>query len=279
MAKLHPPKREPAPVTYRDVPAGLGKGRVSLYDSAVALPSLLEIPVPALLKKCPWVLVHFPSRRHVLVKSKAAGLEVLREIHAGKDSTGVVPKAEKDKGKRSGGDKERAKPEKSKAAVPAQARARAKKAAVEEKAGGAASQEEESPADSKKENFDFTVVPPGMTFDQAMQFVFPPQRLTMEMERLLRFKKKIITREGDELGDEDEPFVQGGMLKNIISYHQGRPAEKEKPPPEKKRVSYDELKTLVLTSDAALEYMERLVQSARAARTDATNPAPPLKPS
>lgn len=259
------------PVTYRVVPPTLGKGRVALYDLAAGVPELLEPMTAKQCKATPWVLVHLPSRRHHAVKTKAEGIEILRAIHKGSDPAGLVPSA-KGKGKV----ETKGKPNKSKKPTPAPARAPAREevppaAPVPPPSPTPPDQSSEAPLDEDAP----TPVPPGATFDQAMQLVFPAGRLTAELERLLRFKKKIVTREGDEIGEEDEPFVQLNAAKLIITYHQGRAPEKEKPAPEKKRISYDELKSMVLTSEAALQYMEQLVRSARAARTDATTPAPP----
>lgn len=255
-----PASKEPQPITYRDYPKKLGGGRVCLYDARGGLPELLDTPLPKLIESMPWVLVHFPSRRHVLVKSKKVGLDYLREIKEGKDLTGIVPKKS---------DATIPKPAKSKPEPPARARAIKVDDKNSDKSSDKTAGKQAAPDDSAKEKPEFTAVPEGATFDQAMQHVFSPQRLTSELERLISFRKTIFTKDGDEIGEEDEPFVQLTALKTIISYHQGRPAEKLPPPPEKKRISYEELEALVLNDDDGLEYMAELVERGRKLRLKA----------
>lgn len=268
MAGQKPKSREPQPLTYRSVPKELGAGRVCLYDARGGLPDLLDPPFPNLLKGMPWVLVHFPSRRQVLVKSKAKGIAYLKAIAKGEDETGVVPKVEK-KAKASKPDKKSAKPESGTAS-----HVRARASNVEPAAEPPKEHEKPDLPDSGA-----TPVPPGMTFDQAMQHVFPPQRLTAELERLLRATTEVFTKEGDSAGFQEAHMVQLQAAKTIISYHQGRPPEKEKPAPEKPKVTYEELEKMIMTSEAAQEMMQRLLDKARADKAvpvgDVTNPAPP----
>lgn len=249
--------RDPVALTWRQVNPTLGKGRVSLYDARAGLPELAVDFPDALLKSMPWVVVHFPSRRAVLLKSKKIALDYLKAVKDGEDKLGLtrspVESTEKPR-----------------------ARARAskvdsKKEAVDPQKPEA---EETKGGDSKgAEGEEMTRVPEGATFDQAMQSVFSPQRLTGELERLLRAQKSWMNGEGD-MESAPDYAVQLNTVKTIISYHQGRPPEKEKPPKEKPKMSLEELETLVMTSPAAQKFMSDLLKKAAAA-ADVTNPAPP----
>lgn len=85
----------PPAISWRAVPPDLGGGRAVFHDAEQGLPELLVTPK----KGARWVLVHFPSRRHVVVKTKPAGLAVLKEIHAGADKLGLLPPVEKNQKK------------------------------------------------------------------------------------------------------------------------------------------------------------------------------------
>jgi hypothetical protein len=250
--------RDPVALTWRQVHPTLGKGRVSLFDARAGLPQLLAEFPPELLKSMPWVVVHFPSRRAVLLKSKKLGLDYLKEVKDGEDKLGLTQSPVESVKKPS-------------------ARARAtkvdpKKEAVEPQKPDP---EETKAGDSKPKNEDGTTfVPEGMTFDQAMQHVFSPARITGEFERLLAAKRTIYTKDGDEVGDEIEWMARIQTLTRIVSYHQGRPPEKEKPPKEKAKMSLEELESLVMTSPAARKFMSNLLKKAEAV-ADVTNPAPP----
>ena len=249
--------RDPVALTWRQVHPTLGKGRVSLFDARAGLPQLLVEFPPELLKSMPWVVVHFPSRRAVLIKSKKAGLDYLKEVKDGEDKLGLTQSPVDSIKKPS-------------------ARARAikvdpKKEAVEPQK---AEPEATKAGDSTGTNEGgMTRIPEGMTFDQAMQSVFSPQRLTGELERLLRAEKSWMTGEGD-MESAPDYAVQLNTVKTIISYHQGRPPEKEKPPKEKAKMSLEELESLVMTSPAARQFMSDLLKKAEAV-ADVTNPAPP----
>ena len=266
-AKVPPVVSTPQHVSYRNVPASLGSGRVSLYDARKGLPGLVPDVTDQDLGRCHWVLVHYPSRRWHAVNSKARALSLLQEIHAGEvkgEIGNLLPKPAQTAPER---DHARASKGRVKAPVPAPA------APVETPAppAGSADDEEEGPP-----VFQPTQVPLDAKFDAAMQLVFPPARLTAELERLLQATTPIYSKEGGYCGEQPAYTVQLQALKLSIEYHQGRPTEKEKPPEEKPRMSYDELKKWIFGNAAAQEYMQRLLDEARrqAAAGKTSTPAP-----
>lgn len=248
--------KDPQPLTWRKVPASLGKGRVALYDKRQGLPMLLaEWPAAIELN---WVVVHFPSRRSALLKSKALGLNYLKAVADGTDELGLCTEP----------------PPESKAKPHARARAIKPDSQTPANSAAKAEPEEKEKGDQNERGEDErTPVPEGMTFDQAMQHVFSPGRIIGELERFLRAKKTWVSSDGD-MQEAEDSVTQLNALKQIMAYHQGRPPEKEKPPKEKPKISLEDLKKLLLTSAPARDYMRNLLAEASAA-TDATNPAPP----
>lgn len=205
-----------------------------------------------------WVVVHFPSRRSALLKSKALGLNYLKAVADGTDELGLCTEPQPES---------KANPH---------ARARAIKSDSQTPANSASTvepEEKEKGDQSERDEDERTPVPEGMTFDQAMQSVFSANRITGELERLLKAEKTWVSSEGDMQSAPDYT-VQLNTVKTIIAYHQGRPPEKEKPPKEKPKISPEDLKKLLLTSAPARDYMRNLLAEVSAA-TDATNPAPP----
>lgn len=259
----------PQHISYRNVPPHLGGGRVSLYDARKGLPGLVPDVTDDNLGRNHWVLVHYPSRHWFAVNSKARGLAVLQEIHSGELKTALgdlLPKpAEK---------------------PPVRGQARASKEPAKAPSTGAEKGEESPPPAGDGEDdetpksppFHPTPVPIDAKFDAAMQLVFPPARLTAELERLLQATTPIYSKDGSYCGDEPAYSVQLQALKLSIEYHQGRPTEKEKPPEEKPRMSYDELKKWIMGNAAAQEYMQRLLDEAKrlavAGKTSTPAPVP-----
>lgn len=263
----------PQYISYRKVPESLGgTGRVCLYDSQGGLPeTATEIPA-ALLKKLRWVLVHFPSRRTTGVKTKAAGLKILSEIHKGTDSLQILPPVEK-REKRT----RKQKPV-SKGPTPAPAPATPEPVGEPSKAPAPAGAGE-GDSEGLEDDFKPTEVPAGSTFDAAMQHVFPVQRITENLERLLVASVPIYSREGTYLGEEPQYNVRMQSLRTLIEYHQGRPNEKKEAPQEKKRMGYDELVEWLKGSPDACEYMEKICRDAREVqKAKAEAQAQPQKP-
>lgn len=249
-------RKDPVPLTWRKVPASLGRGRVALYDRRQGLPMLLaELPAVGDVN---WCVVHFPSRRSALLKSKKLALNYLGAVADGTDELGLCTESQ---------------PESAPKPKPHARAIKTDFPEVVESAQTPAPEVNEPPPQKATNEDGTTVVPEGMTFDQAMQSVFSAQRITGELERLLKAEKTWVSSEGDMQSAPDYA-VQLNTVKTIISYHQGRPPEKEKPPKEKPKVSLDELKSLLLTSGPARNYMRNLLAEVDAA-TDATNPAPP----
>ena len=79
-----PPAAGPHYLSYDKVPPTLGgEGRACPYDVSQGLPDFsVDLPM-SVLKACRFVLVHFSSRRALALKTKAAGLDALHEIHDG----------------------------------------------------------------------------------------------------------------------------------------------------------------------------------------------------
>lgn len=236
----------PTPVSWRAVPDNLGGGRVVLHDAQKGLPELLVKPK----KGARWVLIHFPSRRHVVVMSKAKGLAVLKEIHSGEDKLELLPPVEK---KKKGG------PPAKGGEGTSRTGARASKTKPEPE------EEEAEEADAKRPQVTFTAVPDGLGFDAAMDLVFPNQRITRKLEEMLAASRPIYSKEGDYLGEEPCHLVQLQAVKHITDYMKGRPVEKPPPPPEKKKVSFEELEKMVAQSPNARAVLRDLIEAAEKA--------------
>ena len=205
-----------------------------------------------------WCVVHFPSRRSALLKSKKLGLNYLKAVADGTDELGLCTEPQPESVP---------KPKPHARAIKTDSPVVVKSVEIPEPAAN------ESPPQKTTNEDGTTVVPEGMTFDQAMQSVFSANRITGELERLLKAEKTWVSSEGDMQSAPDYA-VQLNTVKTIIAYHQGRPPEKEKPPKEKPKISLEDLKKLLLTSAPARDYMRNLLAEVSAA-TDATNPAPP----
>ncbi len=256
----------PQHVTYIKVPASLGEGRVSLYDSKAGVPNVVNIDeLKSELKTSGrrWILVHFPSRHWVLVKTEAIGRRDLKEISKGKNLHKLLP--EKPVSKRV-----------SKGRACAAARASSSTGPSEGSTANGATKSAEKNPEHKEQ---VTPVPEGANFDQAMTHVFPVQRLTANFERLLAAEEEVRDREGKLIGTRPNYPVQFQTLKALTEWRQGRPGEKEKPPAEKPKMSYEELVAWITHDEAALEHMESLCARARSKPKAKPAPQPALTPS
>lgn len=212
---------------------------MSVYDVTKEMPTVIQPPSPATLKGMKWMLVHFPSRRWVLLKKSESYKDALRGIKEGKNYQNLL--VEKKSQKR----------------ATKVAHAHASHGPVEGRA-----EKEESKKGNSLNDEGFTEVPEGMTFDSAMDMVFPVARITREYERLLRAEEDIFDREGNRTGSKPAFHTQFAALKALTEWRVGRPGEKEKPPAEKKRLSHEELIAWLESNEDAVEYMKDLVKRA-----------------
>lgn len=249
-----PPKKAPQrtePVATRTVavPRLLGEGEVRLYDAHKSgLPDLACPPPEKLLAEHNWVLVHFPSRRCVVVpEGRLEAFRVMKEMERGKDVLKLLPE----------------KPKVRRVRADAGAGACAKADGKDEEAG-----EKEARARMCK----VTPVSGDLSFEQAMKSVFPNQRITANLERLEQLQKPVFDREGNVVAWADDAMAQIAAAKLVIEHAQGRAGEKPPPPPEKKRVSYEELESMILNSPATLMHFEGLIAAARAKQAAAAAP-------
>lgn len=218
----------PQYLTWRHVHADLGTGRVCLYDARIGMPDVVPAPPdPTMFEKTWWVLVHFPSRRWCCVKSKKKALGILDEIHKGqKNSLLLIPQKE----------------EKAQVCAPAPARQETGPSIPDQ----SPAQEE---AGEASQEFKATVVPEGLNFDKAFQFVFPVQRLTANLERLLVASNPIYDKEGRYCGEAPNYQAQIQAQKMAMEYHQGRPDVKPPTKEEKQPLTLQELRAKMVMSD------------------------------
>jgi len=232
------------------VPSSLGEGEVRLYDAwKAALPDLVEAPPEALLAEFQWVLVHFPSRRGVVVRGdRAEGLRLLKQIEKGKLVPGLLPE----------------KPQRppARARAPARVGARGEASARlgdgETGSGGEAPPKKRAP---KREKLKIKIES-GLDFDRTMKAAFPNEFIAREVGRLLRAQKAIFDKEGNLVDYVDDYMTQTNAVKLMIEHAQGRAGEKPPPPPEKKRVTYEQLVGQIQTSPAARLMLRRLIDEA-----------------
>lgn len=259
-----PPTAGPQYLSYRKVPPALGgEGRVCLYDAAKGLPDLaVELP-KSLLKACRFVLVHFPSRRAMALKTKVAGLDALRKIHDGEnfESFIVVPTVKKKvlKGR-------------PRAPAPATQEPVINPPEAPPEPVKAEETKEAKPATA-------TEIPVGVDFNAAMAHVFPDQIITGHFERLLTAEEPVYDKMGVAIGARPAFSVQFQALKALTEWRQGRPTEQAKPVVEKPKMSYTELVEWIKTDADALEYMETLcttIRTAKPAVEPVKSAAPPV---
>jgi len=236
MAKKSPPPADdaagPTPIQTKKLPEKLG-GEVRMYDIRQKhLPDVVNPPPEKEAAQWHWWAVHFPSRRCAPVKSndRTEPLRIMKQYMRGIDELDLVPKP---KMKR------------------VQPRARARE---EGKKNGKA------PASAPADRMGFTTVPEGMDLDKAMAHVFPVERITQQLERLLHATEVVYDREGNEAGEKPAFTVQFQTLKALIEWHHGRPREKEKRQEVKPQLSVTDLRRKLMMSpqyrDAFREMLE-----------------------
>lgn len=221
------------------MPDVLGGGEVRLYDAWKAgLPDVPEPPPEATLSEYQWVLVHFPSRRCVVVKGdRVEGLRLAKKFEKGEDPVGLLPPATGTKwSQRTRGS----------------GRAR----------GGLEALLGAAPKRVRHKRAKITAVPEGMDFDHAMKFVFTNQHITADIERLSQAQSPVFDRDGNIVAYKDDYMTQMAALKLKIEHAQGRPGEKPPPPPDKKKVTFDELVAQIKGSQAARDFLRRLIDQA-----------------
>jgi hypothetical protein len=239
------PAARPESVAMRTVavPSSLGEGEVRLYDAwKASLPDLVEPPPEALLAEFQWVLVHFPSRRGVVVKGdRLEGLRLLKQIEKGENVLGLLPETLKPSHARTG----------------ARARARGQK---DEETGGVG-EGEKAKKEVKRAKLRIKIEK-GLDFDRTMKAAFPNEFIAAEVARLLRAQKAVFDKEGNLVDYVDDYMTQTNAVKLMIEHAQGRAGEKPPPPAEKKRVTYEQLVGQIQTSPAARLMLRRLIDEA-----------------
>ena len=242
------PIARPESVAMRTVgvPSSLGEGEVRLYDAwKASLPDLVEPPPQALLAEFQWVLVHFPSRRGVVVKGdRLEGLRLLKQVEKGENVLGLLPETSKPPHARAG----------------ARARARGE---GDKETGGLGDGEKPKPA-AKRAKLRIKIEK-GLDFDRTMKTAFPNELIAAEVARLLRAQKAVFDKEGNLVDYVDDFMTQTNAVKLMIEHAQGRAGEKPPPPPEKKRVTYGQLVEQIQSSAAARLMLRRLIDEADAA--------------
>lgn len=222
-------RTEPVPMSTVAVPSSLGEGEVRLYDvRKSALPEVVELPPEALLAEFQFVLVHFPSRRCVVIKGdRGAALAAMKKLGRGEDVEHVLP--------------------------PKKSRVRARvcvKGSCEDVGNP------KLPANKVA----FTPVPEGADFEQAMEHVFPAQRLTQLWESAVLATEEITTKDGKVIGDKPNWSARTTALKELTQIMKGRPREKEKKQAAKPVLGIQELRQKLLMSP---EYRQAMLEMIR----------------
>lgn len=238
------PAARPESVAMRTVavPSSLGEGEVRLYDAwKAALPDLVEPPPEALLAEFQWVLVHFPSRRGVVVKGdRLEGLRLLKQIEKGENVLGLLPETLKPSHARAG----------------ARARARGQK---DEETGEVGEGEKAKKVKRPKLRIK---VDASLSFEKALEAAFSPQFLVNEICDVLRAVKPIADKNGSIVGYQEDFMTRTTALFKLVEQSRGRAGEKPPPPAEKKRVTYEQLVGQIQTSPAARLMLRRLIDEA-----------------
>lgn len=239
----------------RKVAEKLGGGEARLYNvRKQQFPEVVNTPPEKLRAENDWFLVHFPSRRWVVVPDgRAEGLRLLKRLEGGKDECGLLPVPEKK-------------------APRARARVNPPVSEVETEA-----KEPEPPPENR---IGYTLVPEGSDFDQAMQHVFPVSRLTQHFERLLTATEPVYDKEGNDVGEKPAFGVQFQTLKALTEWHQGRPTEKPKKAAVRPVLTLEELREKMIKSG---EYRAAILEMAKDCEAEAVvraakAKAPALKP-
>lgn len=208
-----------------------------------------------------WVCVLFPERVGWACKTRAAGLKEVRDgIYLTKKINERAAKAEP--AKKSG----KAKKQKPEGVVHARARrtetpapAKAPKRAQTPVVEGNAS---EARGGNEEELKGRAPIPEGTGFDEAMDIRFPVSRVMDELEDLVTASSPVYVG-GDHLGDKPDYMTRTNALKMVISYREGLARAREKPPPKEKRIGFQQLEEMIMSSPQACEVMAKLVQQAR----------------
>ncbi len=219
------PPTEPKPMSTVAVAESCGGGEVRLYNVRKSkLPDVVEPPPEALLAEFQFVVVHFPSRRCVVIKGdRGAALAAMKKLGRGENVQGLLPaKARKT------------------SRVPARVCVKQLEADAEKQRD-----EEVKPPVNRVA---YTPVPEGADFDQAMAHVFPVSRLTQHFERLLMAEEDVFDKDGNCTGSKAAFTTQFQTLKALTEWHQGRPREREKKKTERPVLGIQELRQKMLMS-------------------------------
>lgn len=232
--------------SLRKLAATLGDGEVRLYNlKKHTLPSLVQPPREKDLAACDWWLVHFPSRRWVAVPAgRSEGLRLLKKLAEGKDELGWIPVV------------------KTKVKAVKSTRARA----------GVCAGEAEAPEEMR-----LTKVPQEMDFNAAMKFAFSNQRIVHEIEKMMNATDDVVMG-GRVIATKPNWTARKEGVRFMIEHAQGRAGEKPPPPAEKKKVSFDEIKTMIFTSESARMVLRGLIEDAEQHVKKAVNPTVPPEP-
>lgn len=233
-ASEKPPSSKPHATSA--VPEKLGGGEVRLYSlKESSLPDVPNPPSERDLAECDWWVVHFPSRTIKAAGSRPNGLAALKAITRAEDKLGVVPPVKVKK---------------------------AKKPSGKGKASTASKPDDQGKASRPGDPVMLTQVPADLDFDRAMKLAFPNQRIINEIELQLRATDDVYDREGNVVGSKPAWSARNNALKLTIEQAQGRAGEKQPPPPEKKKITYDELKQMILGSEATRKVLLNLIVEA-----------------
>jgi hypothetical protein len=84
-----------------------------------------------------------------------------------------------------------------------------------------------------------------------------------ELEDLVTASIPIYTKEGDHVGDRPDFQTRMNAVKTAISYREGLARAREKALSEPKRISFDELETMLMENPLACDTLERVIKKAR----------------
>lgn len=190
---------------------------------------------------------------------RAEGVRLCQQIKMGVDELGFIPVQGKDSRARGRGDR----------SGHGQS---AGKAASEPAAGKGQTGVKTVKKRRKKRVFE-----PGLSFDQKMILSFPDERIIDEIDDLLKAEEELVIK-GEKLGMVPDYPTRFNALKMLIEHAKGRPVEKLPPPPEKKKVSWEEIKTMIFTNESARMVLRGLIDDAEQHVKKAVNPTVPSDP-
>ena len=214
------------------VPDSLGGGEVRLYDlRKTALPDVVNTPPEAVLAEWQFWVVHFPSRRWAAVKGdRGQALAVMKKLSRGEDALGLCPPPK-----------------------PAKKPRVHARACVREDGSG---EEKKPPANRRA----YTTVPEGADFDQAMDHVFPNQRLTQLWEDAVFATEEVTDKNGNVMGSKANWSARTTALNALTQLIKGRPREKEKKKAERPVLGIQELRQKLLISPEYRQAMLEMIQ-------------------